>query len=175
MNLKKIKTIAVLGIFAISFLAHFMYDWFPCPLLSIFFPVNESIWEHMKIIFTSTLIYGIIDYLLLKKNKIKYNNFPLALYFVAFIQIPIYLAIYLPIYKLIGENLLISITLLLIVYSIGQYLSYKILKTKEYKILNKILIPFIILIYTIFTYLTYNPIHNYLFYDQIKKIYGIKK
>ena len=70
MNLKKIKIIAVLGIFLLSFISHFAYELFPNIIFSFIFPVNESIWEHMKIIFTSTLIYGIIDYLLLKKYKI---------------------------------------------------------------------------------------------------------
>ena len=72
MNLKKIKILAVIGIFILSFLSHFAYEIFPNIIFSFIFPVNESIWEHMKILFTSTLLYGIIDYLLLKKYNIKY-------------------------------------------------------------------------------------------------------
>lgn len=173
MNLKKIKTIAVIGIFLLSFLSHFAYNLFPNLIFSFIFPVNESIWEHMKIIFTSTLLYGIIDYLLLKKYKIKYNNFPFQLYFTALSTIPIYLTIYLPLYKLLGENLIISISLLLIVYILQQYISYNILKEKEIKILNKIATPVILLSYLGFIYLTYNPIHNYIFYDKSENKYGI--
>ena len=136
MNLKKIKIIAVLGIFLLSFISHFAYELFPNIIFSFIFPVNESIWEHMKIIFTSTLIYGIIDYLLLKKYKIKYNNFPFQLYFTSLIGIPIYLVIYLPLYKLLGENMVISISLLLLVYIITQIVSYNILKEKEFKWIN---------------------------------------
>ena len=83
MNLKKIKVIATICIFIISFLSHFAYNLFPNIIFSFFFPVNESIWEHMKILFTSTLIYGIVDYYLLKKNNIKFNNFSFQLYFTA--------------------------------------------------------------------------------------------
>lgn len=75
MNLKKIKAIAVIGIFSISFAIHFMYEWFPNVLISILCPVNENIWEHMKILYSATTFYGIIDYILLRKYKIKYNNF----------------------------------------------------------------------------------------------------
>lgn len=173
MNLKKIKIIAVFGIFVISFLSHFAYKLLPNLIFSFIFPVNESIWEHMKIIFTSTLLYGIIDYILLKKNNIKYNNFPFQLYFTAISAIPIYLAIYIPLYKLLGENLFISITLLLIVYIISQWISYKILKEKNIKILNILTIPIILASYLGFIYLTYNPIQSYIFYDTANEKYGI--
>lgn len=175
MNLKKIKLIAVIGIFIISIFSHFAYELFPNILFSFFFPINESIWEHMKILFTSTLLYGLIDYLLLKKNNIKYNNFSFQLYFTAFSSIPIYLVIYLPIYKLIGENLFISITLMILVYILEQYISYHILKEKEFKILNIISVPIIIIIYLGFIYLTYNPPHTYVFYDIINEKYGINE
>ena len=105
MTLKKIKIIAIFGIFILSFLSHFAYDLFPNIIFSFIFPVNESIWEHMKILFTTTIIYGIIDFYLLNKYNIKYNNFAFQLYFTATASIPIYLAIYLPIYKLIGEKI----------------------------------------------------------------------
>lgn len=175
MTLKKIKIIAIFGIFILSFLSHFAYDLFPNIIFSFIFPVNESIWEHMKILFTTTIIYGIIDFYLLNKYNIKYNNFAFQLYFTATASIPIYLAIYLPIYKLIGEKIFISIFLLLIVYTITQYISYNILKDTEQKILNAIAVPIIITIYICFIYLTYNPPHNYIFFDTIKKTYGIIK
>ena len=69
MSLKKIKIISIFGIFALNFISHFLYEWMPNTLFSIFFPVNESIIEHMKIIFTSYLLYGLIDYFLIKKYK----------------------------------------------------------------------------------------------------------
>ena len=136
MNLKKIKIIAIIGIFIISFASHFVYKLFPNILMSIFFPVNESIFEHMKIIFTSTLLYGIIDYLLIKKNNITYNNFPFQLFFTSFISIPIYLIMYLPIRYLLGEYLIISISLLLITYIISQVISYYLLTTKQISYIN---------------------------------------
>lgn len=173
MNLKKIKIIAVIGIFIFSFITHFAYELLPNPIFSFIFPVNESIWEHMKIIFTSTLIYGIIDYKLLNKYKIKYSNFSFQLYFTAISAIPIYLVIYIPLYKLLGENMIISITLLFITYIISQFISYKILKERKIKILNMLIIPVILAVYMGFIYLTYNPIHNYIFYDKSNEKYGI--
>ena len=173
MTIKKIKIINVVFLFLLSFLWHFMYDLLPNNFFALFFPVNESIWEHMKILFTSTLLYGIIDYLLLKKYNIKHNNFPFQLYFTSLIGIPIYLVIYLPLYNLLGESPFISISLLLIVYIITQIVSYNILKEKELKILNLITIPVILLSYLGFIYLTYNPPHTYIFYDITEDKYSI--
>lgn len=175
MNLKKIKLIAIIGIFLISFLSHFTYEFISSSFTAIFFPVNESIFEHMKIIFTSTLLYGIIDYYLLKRNNIKFNNFPFQLFFTSFISIPIYLIIYIPLYLIIGENMIINITLLLIIYIISQIISYYLLKHNPIKYLNTIAIPLIILTYIFFIILTYNPPHNFLFYDTKTNSYGIKK
>lgn len=173
LNLKQIKIIAIFGIFIISFIIHFAYELFPNVIFSFIFPVNESIWEHMKIPFTSTLLYGIIDYILLKKNNIEYNNFPFQLYFTATIIIPIYLVIYLPIYSIIGENLFISILLLFLIYILEQYISYNILNARQLNILNSLAVPTIVSVYMIFIYLTYNPPHTYIFYDTTKNNYGI--
>ena len=175
MNLKTIKLIAIINIFLISFPAHFLYDKIPNTLISIFFPVNESIFEHMKIIFTSTLVYALIDYTLLKINKINYNNFLFQLSFTSFISMPIFLLIYLPIHFIVGENLILTLIILLITYIISQIISYYILTSKSKPLLNIISIPFIIIIYSIFTYLTYKPPQNYFFLDSLTGTYGIQK
>lgn len=173
MSLKTIKIIGFFVIFLLCFPFHFLYDWLPNSLFSIFFPVNESIWEHMKLIYTSFVFYGIFDYYLLKKNKINFNNFLIQLFLIPIIAIFIYLIIFIPIYKIIGENMIVSIGLLAIVILIEQILSYFILQYKEIKYQNIIGIIGIILIYIIFGYLTYKPIENYIFYDTVKDKYGI--
>ena len=173
MNLCKSRIISTIGIFILCFISHFIYNLIPNSLTAIFFPVNESIWEHMKMIFTSIIIYGIIDYIILNKLKIKYNNFFLNLFITAIISIPIYLSIYLPLYYKIGENMFINIVLMLLVIIITQVISYYILKTTSYKLLNYISIILIIISYIIFGYLTYNPPKQELFFDTQEEKYGI--
>lgn len=129
----------------------------------------------MKILFTSTLIYSLIEYILLKKYNITYNNLPFNTYFIPLMQIPLYLVIYIPLYKLLGESPFISITLMIIVYIIGQIVSYNILKEKELKVLNTLSVPIIIIIYLGFIYLTYNPPHKFIFYDILNEKYGINE
>ena len=40
---------------ALGVLLHFLFDWFPNPVLALISPVRESIWEHVKLIYFSLL------------------------------------------------------------------------------------------------------------------------
>ena len=174
MTLKKIKIINVVMFFTLSFLWHFVYDLLPCFLTAIFFPVNESIWEHMKIIFGVITFGSLISLVLMNKFKVPHNNFYVEMVCKAFLGVAFYLIIFIPLYKLFGENMFISITLMLLTYIFVEFIGYKILKLDELNI--KILpIILIILCYILFTLLTYYPRHNFLFFDETKFIYGIPK
>ncbi|MBQ9072795.1 MAG: hypothetical protein IJY25_06525 [Bacilli bacterium] len=173
MTLKRTRFISTIGIFALCFLFHFIYDWLPCSLTAIFFPVNESIWEHMKLLFSAVVFYGIIDYIILQKFKIKYNNFFTSLFVSALTIIPIYLIMFLPIYHKIGENMAITIGIMLVSIIISQVISYYILKAKDFDKLNIISLILIIISYIVFAFLTYYPIKNELFFDTQEEKYGI--
>lgn len=171
--MKKIKLISVIFIFLLSFLCHFLYDLLPNPIFSIFFPVNESIFEHMKIIASSILFYSPIEYFILKRKEIPFNNFLLSNFIMIVSGIIIYLIIFVPIYNMIGENMLISISLLLLVYIIVELMGCYLLRRKEIPFQNIIAIVGIIVLYILFGYLTYFPIEGELFIDPIKNQYGI--
>lgn len=174
MSLKKSRYIALIGTIVLAFLFHFAYQIFPNFLFSIFFPVNESVWEHMKLLFSSIVFYGIIDYFLNKKYNIGYNNFLMNIFICSFLSVIIYLIIFLPLYYSIGESMFISIGVMILTFSIVYVISYFILKSRDYDY-NFAWICLIVFCYLIFTYLTYNPIHSHLFFDTKDEIYGIKK
>ena len=52
---KCLKTYTIIGVFfvlAAGSLAHFLYDWTGSNAIAgLFVPVNESVWEHMKLLF----------------------------------------------------------------------------------------------------------------------------
>ena len=173
MTLKKLKLIDIFVIFFLSFLVHFMYSCFPNSLFSIFFPVNESIWEHMKIVSTSIMIVSIIDYILLKNEKIKYNNFLTSIFLSIFLSIVFFLLIYLPLDYYLGENFLVSIFVLFITICFSQFISFFVLSSTDYDILNYISLIGIIFIYILFGILTYYPPLNDIFYDDHNERYGV--
>jgi hypothetical protein len=174
MSLKKSRVIACIGTIILAFIFHFAYEMLPNFLFSIFFPVNESVWEHMKILYSSIVFYGVIDYFLNKKYNIGYNNFFMNIFICSVSSIIIYLAIFLPLYYSIGESMFISIGVMIITFIIVYILSYFILSLDE-KDYNFVWIILTLLGFVIFTYLTYNPIHTQLFFDTKDEIYGIKK
>ena len=173
MNLKKMIFVNIFVTFLLAFLCHFMYDWFPNPVFSIFFPVNESIWEHMKMLYTTILLNGIIEYFLLKIFNIYHNNLCLTSYIKSVIAIPIYLLLFLPIYYNIGENMIIAISVMLITIIIVNIIGLKLLQINEIKYQKIISIILIIITYLIMGILTYYPPHTQLFLDTNKGKYGI--
>lgn len=172
--MKKVKIINVIFLFALSFLWHFVYDIFPNNLTAIFFPVNESIWEHMKIIYSVLIIGTFLEMYLFKKDKIPYNNIYIEMAVKALGGVLFYLAIFVPIYLWIGENMIIAISLMLITYIFMEWIGSKILKSDE---LNIKILPIVIIIlgFVLFGLLTFYPRHNFLFFDEVKLGYGILK
>ena len=174
MSLKKIKIINVVFLFLLSFLWHFMYDWFSNTIFALVFPVNESIWEHMKIIYYCLLMGSILEFVLCKKNNIKINNFYIEAMVKSILGVIFYLIIFVPFYLWLGESMLISISLMLITYIFMEYIGYKILTGEE---MNINILPVIIIVLgcIMFVILTFYPLHNFLFFYEVKFGYGILK
>ena len=172
MTLKKIKIISIFGMFTLCFLTHFLYNWFPNVLFSIFFPVNESIWEHMKMMTSSILSWSILEYFIYKKYRINHNNFYLSLFLEVSLSIIIFLIIYLPIYHFTGSVFILNIIVLFISLYFINVISYYILCLRP---LHKEVLGVIgiILLYIILGILTYNPPYNYIFFDKLENKYGI--
>ena len=76
---------------------------------------------------------------------------------------------------MIGENMIISISLLLLVYIIVGIIGCYLLKAPKIPFQKMIAIIIITLTFLIFWYLTYFPIKNKLFIDTTKNQYGIIK
>lgn len=172
--MKKVKIIGIFVIMSLSVLCHFLYEWNNNFIFSILFPVNESIFEHMKLISTPVLIFSIFEYFHYKKKNIFFNNYLLSYTLSIIIGIIAYLTIYLIIDMFISHNMIVSISLLFIDFVFIEFLSYKIINYKDIKYSNYIGIILLFLIYIMFYYFTYYTPHIYLFYDNKNHIYGIK-
>lgn len=58
---------------ALGTLFHFLYEWTgERYILGFIFPVNESTWEHLKLIFYPTIIYSLIEYFAIKNKPTNY-------------------------------------------------------------------------------------------------------
>lgn len=173
MKLKYLKLIGVIVAFLLCFPLHFLYDKIPCFLTSIIAPVNESIAEHMKILFGSVLVAGVVQKIIVKTKKLDINNVCISNFTAALLSIPIFLVMYLPIYKAIGENFIVTIIIMFVTIVIVEIISYFIMKKEDLKLENMAIV-FAITVYTIFGILTYFPPEQELFLDPINLTYGIK-
>ncbi len=174
-DMKKIKIIITFIFLGLSVVSHFMYERYPNYLFSILFPVNESIWEHMKLIITSVILASILEYFIYRKKDIKINNFILAYGISIPIGIISYLVVYLPLEIIFGHSLFLAVTILFLVFGFISFISYHIMTYRKIRYGNLSGWILIILLYFLFYIWTYYPPINKLFLDTQKNGYGIMK
>lgn len=70
---KKLFKYEIIGFIFVSVLGtlfHFLYEWLGySKVIALFCPVNESVWEHLKLLFFPYLIWTIIEYFLLNRKE----------------------------------------------------------------------------------------------------------
>lgn len=169
--MNKIKYIFITSIliFLINFPVHFMYNFFPTTFISLFFPINESIFQHLKMIFTSFTIFYFFTFLF--KNKFKIYNIPILNLLSSTLCISTFLIIYMPLYKAIGENLIITIILLFLSILFSQTITHFLSLQRLPKLFNILSVIITLLILILNIYLTFNPPKKPLFYDSLHKTY----
>lgn len=171
-TLIKYKIIGSFVILLLSVLVHFTYNFLECDLTAIFFPVNESIFEHMKMLFTSYMLFTIIECFFYKKKKLEVNNIIFNGLVTSFICIFTFLLLFLPFYYRFGENMVYIISMEFVAIAVSQFVSYYILSHKDLKLRN-VSIFLIIVAYVLFGYFTYNPVINDFFFDPLNEKYGL--
>ncbi len=164
----------ILGVFF-----HFIYNLLNKPfIVGLFFPVNESIWEHLKLVLLPLTIFGInYSFITRKKNK-SLNNFwfytGIAI-ILSMVIIPVTHYSYRAIFKIVPDFINIIIYIISIIISF-YYLYINL--SKEYinpssKNKNNIGITMIASLFLLFIIFTIYPPRLELFKDPITQTFGI--
>ena len=90
--------------FVVGFLVHNIYKWIPSTITTIF-PVNESLYEHMKLIYLSPIISSLILYFIFKRKKYFINNYLFGLIVSTIFNIILFYLMYLPLYYEFGNSM----------------------------------------------------------------------
>lgn len=166
---KKLKTVQIVVIIlAIVFgtLLHFTYEWSgENRVVGLFSATNESVWEHLKLVFYPMLILAIVEYFVVKKEA---NNYIEAKSLGIFLAIAFIIVFYYTYTGIIGKTFfIIDILTFIISIILGEWVSYKLMIRKsESTTLSKILSSAIIFYFLIsFILFTYNPPNINLFKD----------
>lgn len=169
-----IKLIGVPVIFLLGSLFHFIYKyggrkkW-----MVIISPVNESLWEHLKIGFYPFLLVSFFQFLLFSElpRNILSADFVGVFVVLGFILISelIYPAI-------LKRNILfIDLLIFFIAILIGQLVSYFILQSyPDFYIMNELLILIFLFTASIFALFSFRPPRFGIFKDSVDGKYGVK-
>ena len=172
---KKFIIINIFLTFIFGFLVHGIYSWIPSPITSIF-PVNESLFEHVKLIFYSPIFSSTILYFIFKHKGKIINNFLFGLMVSIIFNEFIFYLIYLPIYYEVGANLVVTLIIYFITICLSGYMYYLIINGSfDSKRLNLFSSIILILVMIVLTYFTYHPLKIDFFRDPEGNFYGIKK
>lgn len=162
--LKRYTMIGIVFVLITGSLAHFVYDWSgKNHIVGLFTPINESVWEHMKLLFFPMLIYSLV--MLLRFRK-KYSCISSALCFgilAGTLLIPFFYYTYT---NILGKNVFIlDIFTFILSVIIAFGLSYKLSstciwqdypamsrRTKTYASLVCILVCILFVCFLVFTY-----------------------
>ena len=167
-----ITSFLILSVF--GSLMHFTHGWFKNGvLLHMFSAVNESTWEHMKLLVAPTLLVMVFQYIVLRSDYSNLINGILVLYIVEIVSIPLlYESL-----RLILKKIPFMITILIFYISIvlGLFSEYLALKNEISIFSELISLIFIMIITFKFGILTYFPPKIFLFKDPVTGRYGDKK
>jgi hypothetical protein len=153
---------------------HFVYQITGSNLaVGLLAPVNESVWEHLKIVFTPLLIVGIIQYFIVKKDRNSYWTGLLMGMITAMLIVIFGFYLY---SSLLGENLLIDIGLYIASIIVAIYVAaYVRSNLKTTKVIDGVSIIVITIVGLSLVYLTIAPPKFSPFIESGSQTYGIFK
>ena len=173
-KLIKVELIVILFCLILGTLLHFTYEWSGENLfIGSFSAVNESVWEHLKLVFYPMLIAAIVEYFFVKDVS---NNYVEAKTIGIFTAICFIIVSFFTYSGIIGTSIIvIDILIFIISIILGEYVAYRLMKrenesTVTTESLSIIILVFLLLCFIIFTYL---PPEVNLFRDVTTGIYGI--
>jgi hypothetical protein len=166
-----IEVIGTIFIILLGSALHFTYEWSSSNLLvGSFSAVNESVWEHLKLVFFPSLFWMFIAFFAIQKNV---NNFFLAKAVGASLMLITIPAIFYLYTAFMSESLVIDIASFLIAILVGQFVGYRILKFKKLPIWTEVVaIAFFVIMAILFVIFTFYPPHISVFQDSTTGRYG---
>lgn len=163
----------VLFIFGLGAVMHFLYEWTGYQRwAAIIAPVNESVWEHTKMMVLPILLWGLVEFLVLKsplKPWLSAKTLGLAVMYLVIIGL-FYMYTGILGYDVMWVDILIA----LLAAAGAQGISYWVLsEEKSFGMYHLLLWALLILMLVMYFSFTVNPPKLQLFEDPINHTFGI--
>lgn len=165
--------ISIITISVVGTLSHFLYDMSKHnKIIGLFAAVNESVWEHIKIALTPTILWGLVDGLTYGANP----NYFVAKFISLLVIILLMPTLYYGHKMLIKKEMLIlDIISFYIVIIASQYSFYYLINIGEvYFILKYLSCVGIFILFGGYMIHTLMPAKSIIFKDPISNKYGFK-
>lgn len=124
---------SIIGFFAVSILGtvnHYLYEWSGNnSFIGTFTPVNESVWEHLKLLFFPYLIFCIIEFIVYGKHikGFLFSRLTGILYGLIFMPVAFYAYT-----SIIGKSILsLDILIFIISVALSFYISFNRIKNNK--------------------------------------------
>ena len=169
----KFTVFSGLFVMILGTILHFTYEWSGNNIfVASFSAVNESTWEHLKLLFFPMLLTTILGYFYIRKNS---SNFLCARLFGILTAIIFTTTFFYTYTGIIGTNFaFIDISIFFVAVVLGELVSYKIL-ISDFKCNNYVALSFIIILLICFIAFTYSTPKVGLFKDPVIGLFGIIK
>lgn len=156
----------VIGI--LGTIGHFLYEWTnQNTIIGYFFPINESTWEHLKLLFFPTIIYSVFEKVVLKKYISNYTSSVVISSIIGMISIVMLFYTY---QGVLGYNVdfinisIYYIALIIMLFFKNKIINKEILSSQK---LNFLSLFFGFVVTMLFIFFTYNPPRINLFVSPI--------
>lgn len=173
-NKKRILILEIIGAFVViigSFLFHFLYEWSGYNfIVGLFAATNESVFQHIKIVFIPFVLYSIIDYFFL---GIPFKRFVTAKSIGALLIYVLVIVFFYTYSGILGYHIAIVDILSVLLYAgVAAYVSYLLFTTKRHitKAFYFVFPLFLVILGSLILFSIYPP-QIQLFYDTMNKTY----
>lgn len=174
MNIKQWHIAGALFTIVLGTLNHFFYDWSGgSPLVAPFSPINESTWEHLKLLVTPVILFSVIEYFAYGKL---YPGFIPSRVFSLLCGMAAIVILFYGYTAVAGQDILwADISIFLIAAILCWSISYTFIQNKRFSSLQsqftaRIALAAILVAFLLFTV---QPPHIFLFQDPITGQYGL--
>lgn len=166
MKLEKWEFIGIIIISLIGFGLLYAYEWSDNnQFIKLIAPINDSVWEHVKMAFYAMVVFGLLEYIFIGKE---HKNFIFAKTIGAFLAGFLLVVLYYGYTKFIDQALWLDIVIFIVAIIIAQLFSYFILKVRLFiNGLNYIALLAFLAAIIVFASYTEHPLKAELFQDQM--------
>lgn len=166
------QTVGFIFTGVVGTLLHFLFDWTgESPVTALFCPVNESVWEHLKLLFYPMVLFSLGEWLCWGQKTEGFWHVKLTGILLGISLIVVVYYIYTGALGIRADWL--NIALFFLAAGVALWVETKLFQRNfRWKMLGKLPVVWMGLIAVFFTFFTFWPPHAPLFQDPVTGSYG---